>query len=89
MSEDLKCSCCGSVNLKQEVPVNKFGVNYLSGIVVKTKPFKGRVCLDCGKADWYLENPDELEGKELVRGASSNYLPFILFAIFIISLQLD
>jgi len=87
--EARKCSCCGSANLKENVPVNKFGINYLSGLVVKTKPFKGSVCLDCGRVDFYLEDREDLADKELVQGTSSNFLPFILFALFILSLQLD
>lgn len=87
--EGRKCSACNSTNLKSNVPVNRPGLHYMSGVIVKTEPLKSSVCLDCGKVDWYVENPADIRDKELVRDTSSNFLPFVLFALFILSLQLD
>ncbi|HWJ02592.1 MAG TPA: hypothetical protein VNU93_02860 [Verrucomicrobiae bacterium] len=84
-----ECSRCGANEVREGVQLNKYGINYLSGLIVKTKPIKGNVCLVCGKVDMFLEDPQELTDKELVAGTSSNYLPFIMFALFVLSLQLD
>lgn len=84
----LQCSRCGSDKLKN-VPLAKFGLNYLSGIIVKTKPVYGTVCLVCGKVELQVQKPEEIIDKQLVQGNSANFLPFVLFALFILSLQLD
>ncbi len=86
---DRACGSCGSPNLQDEVPLGKLSVNYLSGLVLKSKPIHGSVCLDCGKVELHLDYPSELKDRELVRSGSGNFLPFIIFALFILSLQLD
>lgn len=83
------CTRCGSENLKINVPVRKMGVSYLSGVVVKNKPLQSKLCLDCGAVEFSVEDAAELADKELVHGPSANFLPFIIFALFILSLQLD
>jgi len=89
MGENSRCSACESNNLKENVPMNIPSIHFLSGILAKSKPIRATVCLDCGKVDCYVENSQELIDKELVRNTKSNFLPFVLFALFVLSLQLD
>ncbi len=84
-----ECINCGSVELREDLPLNRLGISYLSGIVVKTKPLSADICLQCGHVDLHLAEPHVIKGKEVVQRPTTNFLPFVLFALFILSLQLD
>jgi hypothetical protein len=83
------CTNCGCSNLREQVPINRMGISYLSGIIVKTKPLTADLCMECGHINLHIEDPAILEDKEVVQNPTKNFLPIVLFALFILSLQLD